>query len=160
MPDRPPGRPDDGRRSPAAEIILDDPAWRRAIPNVRRLVTRALIAAGAEATVVLSSDRAVRVLNRTHRSIDKPTNVLTFESGDLILAYGTLKREAAAAARTLPHHLVHLLVHAALHLHGEDHIAPGEARRMELREARILHRLGVPNPWKPREETACRTPQV
>ena len=36
-----------------------------------------------------------------------------------------------------------------MHLRGEDHLDAGEARRMEMREARILHRLGVPNPWGP-----------
>jgi probable rRNA maturation factor len=40
------------------------------------------------------------------------------------------------------------VVHGALHLAGHDHHYPGDARRMELAEARILHRLRVPNPWK------------
>ncbi len=54
-------------------------------------------------------------------------------------------------ARKRPaHHLAHLVVHGALHLQGHDHLRPGEARRMEMEEARLLHRLGVPNPWKPR----------
>jgi probable rRNA maturation factor len=39
-------------------------------------------------------------------------------------------------------------VHGALHLRGMDHEHPGDARRMEMLEARILHRIGVPNPWK------------
>jgi probable rRNA maturation factor len=40
-------------------------------------------------------------------------------------------------------------VHGALHLRGHDHQRPGDARRMEMAESRLLHRLGVPNPWKP-----------
>jgi probable rRNA maturation factor len=43
------------------------------------------------------------------------------------------------------------VVHGALHLRGHDHHGAGEARRMEMEEARILHALGVPNPWKPRQ---------
>ncbi len=41
-------------------------------------------------------------------------------------------------------HLAHLVVHGGLHLRGHDHHHPGDARRMEMAEARILHRLGVP----------------
>ena len=38
--------------------------------------------------------------------------------------------------------------HTHDHEHGHDHHHPGEARTMEMAEARILHRLRVPNPWK------------
>ncbi len=156
MPDRMPWRPNGGRGT-AAAIILDDPAWRRAIPGVERLVARAVDAAGGAGTVMLSSDRAVRVLNREHRGIDKPTNVLTFEpaydggGGDIVLAFGIMRREALAAGRSFAAHLAHLVVHGALHLRGEDHLGVGEARRMEMLEARILRRIGVGNPWRPRE---------
>jgi probable rRNA maturation factor len=156
MPDRSPGRPIGGRRAAAADVILDDPAWLRAVPDVVRVVTRASVAAEGRATVMLSSDRAVRALNRAHRGIDKPTNVLTFEpacpggGGDIVLAFGVMRREAGAAGRGLADHLAHLVVHGMLHLRGEDHLGVGAARRMEMREARILRRLGVGNPWKPR----------
>ena len=59
-----------------------------------------------------------------------------------------IRREAAANGRTPAHHLAHLVVHGGLHLRGMDHDHPGDARRMEMEETRILHRLGVPNPWK------------
>jgi rRNA maturation RNase YbeY len=105
-------------------------------------------------TVVLTTDRAVRRLNARDRGRDKPTNVLTYPPaapglpGEIILALGQVRREATAAARHPAHHLAHLIVHGALHLAGHDHHHAGEARRMELAEARILHRLRVPNPWK------------
>jgi len=44
--------------------------------------------------------------------------------------------------------LAHLVVHGALHLQGHDHDDPADARRMEMEEARLLHRMGVPNPWR------------
>lgn len=135
------------------EVLVDDPGWRRAVPQADRVARRAaqvaMGAAGGAGTVLLASDRAVRLLNRRHRGRDKPTNVLTFESGDLALALGTVLREARAAHRRPAHHLAHLIVHGALHLQGHDHLRPGEARRMEMEEARLLRRLGVPNPWKP-----------
>jgi probable rRNA maturation factor len=136
-------------------VIVAEPAWCRAIPGVLALVARAAQAARADgATVVLTTDRAVRRLNARDRGRDKPTNVLTYPSaapglpGEIILALGQIRREAAAASRRPAHHLAHLVVHGVLHLAGHDHHHAGEARRMELAEARILHRLRVPNPWK------------
>ena len=118
------------------------------VPDADRLATRAALAAGGVGTVVLSSDWAVQRLNARYRGRNKPTNVLTFETGDVILASGVVRREARAAGRRMSHVLAHLVVHGALHLRGHDHGGAGEARRMELREARILHGLRVPNPWR------------
>ena len=113
-------------------------------------MARAARAAGGTGTIVLAADRTVRRLNARHRGRDKPTNVLTYElpAPEVILARGVVAREAIAASRRPAHHLAHLVVHGALHLQGHDHDHPGEARRMEMAEARILHRIGVPNPWR------------
>jgi probable rRNA maturation factor len=128
-----------------------DPAWRRFVPRADALVSRWARLAGAEnVNVVLAGDRMVRGLNRRHRGRDKPTNVLTYEhpAPELILALGVIRREAAAAGKRVTHHLAHLIVHGALHLRGHDHDHPGDARRMEMAESRLLHRLRVPNPWR------------
>lgn len=136
-------------------VIIMDPAWRRCVPRVVALVSRAARVAGsgevASVSVVLADDRLVRDLNARHRGRNKPTNVLSYESPEpeLVLALGVIRREAAAAGRSVPHHLAHLIVHGVLHLLGFDHDHPGDARRMEMAEARLLHRIGVPNPWKP-----------
>ena len=134
----------------AAQVIVDDYRWRRAVPGAETLTARAAAAAGGAGTVVLTSDRAVRRLNSRHRGQDKPTNVLTFDTGDIVLALGTLRREARAERRRPRDHLLHLVVHGALHLRGFDHHRPGDARRMEMEEARLLRRLHAPNPWRPR----------
>lgn len=143
----------DSRRGPAGQagldIIIDDTRWRRLVPQAERVVRRAAGAAGCAGTVMLASDRTVRELNARHRGRNKPTNVLTFESGDIVLALGVVRREARAQRRLAAHHLAHLVVHGALHLQGHDHGGPGDARRMEMEEARLLHRIGVPNPWRP-----------
>ncbi len=141
-------------------VLVQDHGWNRLIPRAARLAARAAMAAGGAGTVVLSSDRAVKSLNALHRNCNKPTNVLTFDlgpgpaggflGGDIVLALGSVRREAAAAGRPAAHHLAHLVVHGALHLRGYDHHEVGDARRMEMEEARILSRIGVPNPWKRR----------
>ena len=142
-------RPPD-RDGPTIDIVVAEQAWLRLIPNVGKIVRRAAHAAGMAGTIILSSDRVVRGLNARHRGKYKSTNVLTYEqpAPEVILAYGVVRAEAAARGRRPAHHLAHLVVHGALHLNGEDHEHPGNARRMEMAESRILHSIGVPNPWK------------
>jgi probable rRNA maturation factor len=131
-------------------VIVAEPSWRRLVRHAELVAARAARAAGARGTIVLADDRMVHRLNARHRGRNKPTNVLTYTAPEpeMLLALGVIRREAAAAGRRPAHHLAHLVVHGALHLAGYDHHHPGEARRMELAEARILHRLRVPNPWK------------
>jgi probable rRNA maturation factor len=131
-------------------VIVAEPAWRRLIAGAEDVAARAARAAGARGTIVLAGDRAVQRLNARHRGRNKPTNVLTYAAPEpeMLLALGVIRREAAAAGRPPVHHLAHLVVHGALHLAGHDHCRAGEARRMEMAETRILHRLRVPNPWK------------
>lgn len=132
------------------EVIVAEPAWRRLVPRAEALVARAARTAGAAGTIVLATDRTVRRLNARHRGRNRPTNVLTYTdpAPEVILALGVVRREAKGFGRRPAHHLAHLVVHGALHLAGQDHNRPGEARRMEMAEARILRRLRVPNPWK------------
>ncbi len=133
---------------------MAETGWRRLIRRPEALAERAARAAGTGATLVLTSDIEVKRLNSRHRQRNKPTNVLTFEpsgpglDGEIILALGTVRREAAAERKRPAHHLAHLVVHGALHLQGHEHDNPGRARRMEMAEARILRRLGLPNPWR------------
>jgi probable rRNA maturation factor len=142
------------------EILVRDRRWRCHVREPEKLVWRALAACadkgGLPGTVVLATDREVCLLNGRHRGRHKPTNVLTFDpppgydGGDIILALETVLREAHRAGRPVANHLAHLVVHGSLHLAGYDHHHPGDAREMEMHEARILSRLSVPNPWKPR----------
>lgn len=146
----PPSTCPPGSGGSTIDVVVADPAWHRLIPNAGAIVRRAARAAGMAGTVVLSSDQVVRSLNLRHRGKNKATNVLTYEhpAPEIILAYGVVRAEAVAQGRRPVHHLAHLVVHGALHLGGEDHDRAGDARRMEMAESRILHRIGVPNPWK------------
>jgi len=146
-------------------VIVMDPTWCRFVPRAVALVSRAARLAGAPApdgvsrngispggiSIVLADDRLVRGLNNRHRGRNKPTNVLTYEQpAEILLGLGVVRREAQAAGKPVAAHLIHLLIHGALHLQGHDHHHVGDARRMEAEEARLLARLGVANPWKNR----------
>jgi probable rRNA maturation factor len=117
-----------------------------------------------EISLVLADDAMVQGLNRQYRGQDKPTNVLSFAAldgdagtpqpdgspvllGDVVLAFETTAREAAADGKTLADHLSHLLVHGVLHLLGYDHDDEGEAEEMERRERLILAGLGIADPY-------------
>ena len=139
-----------------------DAAWTEALPGVERLVRRAARAAVAGArrararslTVALADDKAVRALNARDRKKDKPTNVLSYPSGetaflgDMILARQTVWREARAQKKSPADHVTHLVVHGTLHLLGYDHeTGDVDAERMEALERRILARLGIADPY-------------
>ncbi|MCU0888775.1 MAG: rRNA maturation RNase YbeY, partial [Rubritepida sp.] len=118
--------------------------------------------ASGHVTVLLTDDAEIRRLNGGFRGREKATNVLSFPApygaltlGDLAVSLGVLRREAAAEGRGLPAHFGHLIVHGTLHLLGHDHLAAGQAAAMERAEARILRRLGLPNPWRPRWRSAA-----
>jgi probable rRNA maturation factor len=154
------------------DVIVDESnaaAWSRAVPRIEAQVRRAARAAlrhikpargRQQMTVRLSGDRDVRRLNHDFRGKDKPTNVLSFPSGDtvgprgaplllgdIVIAYGTVAREASAQGKTVRDHLLHLVVHGVLHLLGHDHMRPAEARRMEKLETALLAELGIADPY-------------
>jgi probable rRNA maturation factor len=140
-----------GSSGPFGGIVVDCRLWRVFVENPERVVARALAVAGCRADVVLTDDRTIKRLNGAHRGIFAPTNVLTFEApAEILLGFETVRREAAAERKTVADHLAHLTVHGALHLQGFDHHHAGQARVMEMRETRLLARMGVGNPWTSR----------
>lgn len=118
------------------------------------------------ASVLFTVDAEVHTLNREWRSIDKPTNVLSFPMltrdellalkpdggpemlGDLALAHGICAREAAEKNISLRDHAAHLIVHGLLHLAGYDHVhSDAEADVMEGLEIKALAIMGLNNPY-------------
>jgi probable rRNA maturation factor len=158
----------------AIAVPVEDPRWRRRVPDAARAVRRAAraalagqggngdaAAAAATLTVALADDARLRALNHDFRGRDRPTNVLSFpdgaarpdgvvQLGDVALAFETCAAEARAQGKTLRAHLTHLVVHGVLHLLGHDHMRPDEARRMEALERVVLAGLGVADPYAPR----------
>jgi probable rRNA maturation factor len=146
----------------AVDVIVAGAAWTRGLRTVRAVVRRAADAALAavgpkkkpvQINVLLTSDQAVRKLNAAYRGKDKPTNVLSFPSGeaqflgDIAVAYGVSAREAKAEGKTLSAHLSHLVIHGVLHLLGYDHGRDKDALTMENLERQILARLGIADPY-------------
>jgi probable rRNA maturation factor len=143
------------------ELSVQYAVPRRGLPHRTRLVRwiEAALTRPARLTVRFVGAREGRALNRDFRRRDYATNVLTFAygretrargaplAGDLVLCAPVAAREARAEGKPLDAHYAHLVVHGTLHLLGWMHERAGDAERMERREARILARLGYPDPY-------------
>jgi probable rRNA maturation factor len=158
---------------PTVDITIESSLWkahRNAKTVLRRAIrhaSSAVSSSGGEVSIVLTDDPTVRVLNRTWRHEDMPTNVLSFPAnsgtadrgrprllGDIVIAYETAEREACRQRKPFAQHLAHLAVHGFLHLIGYDHKSGDEAHAMEHLEISILARLDVPNPYIVRNAAA------
>jgi len=96
-----------------------------------------------------------RALNKSFRSKDYATNVLTFVyddtiplSGDIVICAPVVEKEAREQHKDLPAHYAHLAIHAALHLQGYDHGNEADAAVMEALETAILLKLGYADPYQ------------
>jgi rRNA maturation RNase YbeY len=115
--------------------------------RLRRAVARMVAAAarrdGRDYQVALriTSDAAIRELNRTWRGKDKPTDVLAFAQreapaadadllGDIVISIETAARQAR---RGVAAELLHLAAHGLCHLLGYDHRDDAEERVMNAR---------------------------
>lgn len=170
------GGPSRKRTAPPAarlgvEVVRHDDAWSKAQIS-DGMIERAACAAFAaappksqgdfEVAIVLTGDAEMRVLNRTWRSKDASTNVLSFPTdddiggsgflGDVVLALETVRKEAREQDIPLEHHVAHLVAHGVLHLLGLDHGSETEAERMEALERLALASLGIADPYAERNE--------
>ncbi len=89
-------------------------------------------------TIRLTDDQEIKNLNNTYRSINKPTDVLSFEQnfidpetgdlylGDIIISVDQAGRQAKERDHSLSLECAFLAIHGTLHLLGYDHIEPEE----------------------------------
>lgn len=109
-----------------------------------------------EVTVLLTTDRKIRRLNRQYRGKDQPTDVLSFPAaellenqkkkekiaGDLAISVPTARRQGDACGHPLDAEIKVLILHGLLHLAGYDH--ESDAGRMARRELALRAQLGLP----------------
>ncbi|HEY7066232.1 MAG TPA: rRNA maturation RNase YbeY [Chloroflexota bacterium] len=138
------------------------------------LIERALLAAldaeghglGHAVDVRVTDDAAIHALNREHRGVDRPTDVLSFplqdataegegaafvlppsavdHLGDIVLSWPRAVAQAAEYGHTVEREAAYLAVHGLLHLLGYDHEAPADAAVMRAHEEAVMARLGLP----------------
>jgi probable rRNA maturation factor len=107
----------------------------------------------AELSVLITNDDAIWELNRTYRSVDSPTDVLSFAQddpivlGDIVISKETAFRQAQAADWPLSSELALLAVHGMLHLLGHDDESEEGAKEMENLTRQFLNsaRISLPS---------------
>jgi probable rRNA maturation factor len=117
------------------------------------IAPRSAAASGtATVTVVITTDRRIRQLNRTWRGVDTATDVLSFLAGDdpgparhlgdLVISRETAARQARNEGHSLATELRVLALHGLLHLLGYDH--ERDSGRMARIERRLRRQGGLP----------------
>ena len=88
--------------------------------------------------VWLISDRRMSQLHREFLGKSGPTDVLTFQHGEIFISVETAKRHARWFGNSLTRELELYILHGLLHLNGFDDRTQQGARRMEKMQAKIL----------------------
>jgi probable rRNA maturation factor len=126
------------------------------VPSTRTLArflgeAQAAVRLRGQVSVLLTTDRNIRRLNRQFRGKDKATDVLSFPAGeavagevagDLAVSVPTALRQAREQGHALAVELKVLILHGLLHLNGFDH--ERDNGEMARRERLLRGRLGLP----------------
>lgn len=90
-----------------------------------------------EISVVLVSDRRMAELHRRFLGQAGPTDVITFQHGEIFISTETASRQARQFGNSLAAELRLYLVHGLLHLHGYDDKTARGAAEMERIQQRL-----------------------
>ena len=125
---------------------------------IRRAVLATLRAEGiqkpAEVSVTFTDNAHIKEINREHRGIDAPTDVLSFplfeESptgimlGDIVLSLERCAAQAEEFGHSFRRECAFLTVHSTLHLLGYDHETGEEDEKdMRARQTAIVESMGL-----------------
>lgn len=125
----------------------------------------------AEVNVILTDNPAIQEINREHRQIDAPTDVLSFPMvdyetpsdfdhvveeaedyfnpetgelmlGDIVISVDKVEEQAEQYGHSQKRELAFLVAHSMLHLFGYDHMEDEERLVMEQKQREILESRG------------------
>jgi len=97
-----------------------------------------------EISVLIVSDRRMASLHRQFMNESGPTDVITFQHGEIFISAETARRNAQRFGNAFARELRLYVVHGLLHLHGFDDRNEPNARKMEIVQRRILtHASGL-----------------
>ncbi len=94
-----------------------------------------------EVSVVLVSDAKIAAMHRDFMDIPGPTDVITFQHGEVVVSVETALREARERGLGFHEELLRYIVHGFLHLSGLDDIRPGLRREMHRIQERFCGEL-------------------
>lgn len=116
-----------------------------------------------EISLSFVTNEEIHQINRQFRSVDAPTDVLSFPQltfeegeeadvnengeivlGDIIISVERAKEQAEEYGHSLKREITFLTVHSMLHLLGYDHMEKDEEEDMFRRQKEILEIAGIP----------------
>jgi len=122
---------------------------------------------GCEINILLTDNESIRKINKQHRNIDKPTDVLSFPMadikngeiqsiqgdvdidegllllGDIIISMETALKQSEDYGHSLERELAFLTAHGVFHLLGYDHMDSETESDMISRQEAVLEKLGL-----------------
>ncbi|HHV82501.1 rRNA maturation RNase YbeY [Tepidanaerobacter sp. EBM-49] len=133
---------------------------------IAKVINAALLAENVsgdvEVSIVLVDDEYIQNLNKNYRSIDAPTDVLSFamresvdESdisfeceeeellGDVVISLERARSQAEEYGHSIEREIGFLVTHGILHLLGYDHETESERAVMRNKEEKILESIGL-----------------
>ena len=109
--------------------------------------------AGSRVNLVFTTRKRIQQLNKSHRQIDKATDVLSFNLGDsngddsifgeIYISTAVARARAPQFANTFSDELLKLTCHGLLHLLGYDHFKKNDAVKMQDREQYFLSLMKI-----------------
>jgi probable rRNA maturation factor len=91
--------------------------------------------------VVLVSDKRIAQIHRRFMNEPRPTDVITFQHGEIVISVETAKRQARQFGTTLDHELRLYIAHGLLHLQGFDDKTATGAAEMKRGQERLVATL-------------------
>jgi probable rRNA maturation factor len=103
-----------------------------------------------EVVVAIVSDAAIARLHREFGGVPGPTDVITFQHGEIIISADTAARQARANRESLRREILRYVVHGLLHLNGHRDGTAAARRKMWTAQERIIERLAPQDLRAPR----------
>ena len=141
------------------QLSVDEDITALAQRVVRKVLAAEGVAGKAEVSVVFVDDDYIRRLNRQHRGVDSPTDVLSFAMlegepltgkeeelilGDVVVSLPAAQRQCSEYGHSFAREVAYLIAHGVLHLLGYDHQTAEQQRVMRAKEESVLEKLGLP----------------
>jgi probable rRNA maturation factor len=142
-----------------AEIVIDNVNWGKKLKNTDLFFNKILKSFPKKyqfngkkviLTVLLSSNKKIKQLNKKFKNKDKPTDILSFPFGkkisksivylgDIIISYDFINKPKSLNIFQFKDKLAKIFIHGFLHLVGFDHIKASEFQKMNKEELKIYN---------------------
>lgn len=117
---------------------------RQRLPNrFKEMLSRAFRVSDLETAVKIVDDAAMCLLHSRYKQKKSTTDVLSFETGDIVVNIDAARRQAKEQGHSLRRELIHLAVHGLLHLMGRDDATSEERASMETETVEVLDQAGI-----------------